>query len=176
MAISYTYSPRTWTSLDLDDKKQQDVFLQQVSTSVFELQNSLNTASVISSILNGSKLLSSALSFVQVSSTPTINQTVNTNQSSIVWVSYSWSTAANFTVTFNNVVDGQIVLLTIGNTSGAARTFTVLANTITPTAMSVITGSSVLSSGVSINNNVRVMFLGVASATNLQIFGVGQNW
>ena len=165
-------NPLSFGNYDLSDKSQQKLFLQQLSV----VLNQIYQPSFLAGVLNGSYALKQPQVIVQVKSTPTTNQTVDTGKSPLVWLDYNWATAANFTATLNNVVDGQLVCFQFGNVSGAARIVTLAANTPTPTSMTVLTGNNNLGAGVSVANNVTVLFVGMASATNLVLQGVGQNW
>jgi len=176
-----TENPLTWQSYNLDPNAKDiattmKLFQGKLSNWANQIQQTLTSPILLASILNSAYLLMQADSFVQVSSTPTTNQIVDTKRSQFVFIHYVWSTAANFTVTLNNVVDGQILLFHFTNTSGAARTITLSPNTVGSVAITAITAPNILSAGVSVANSTSVAYAALASATNLLYIGVGQNW
>ena len=175
-----TENPLTWQSYNLDPQSKgyaatMKLWQKSLTTWAIQMQQNLTSPSNLASVLNSTYGLNQAQGLVRVSSTPTVNQTVNTNKNPLVWIDYTWATAANFTVTLNNVVDGQVLMLYFANTSGATRTVTVAANTVSSSAMTVATGTTVLSSGAAVAVG-SVAFFAMASATNLLYLGVGQNW
>jgi len=176
-----TENPFTWQSYNLDPNSKgyaatMKLWQKSLTTWAIQMQQNLTSPANLASVLNSAYLLTQSQGLVQVFSTPTTNQTVDTGKNPLVFIQYAWTTAANFTATLNNVVDGQIVCFTLTNASGALRTITLKANTVSSVAMSVITAISTLSSGVSVASGARVEFVGMASATNLFLSGVGQNW
>ena len=159
------------------NQKELTKFLSDLSQWANQIQQSVLSPSVLASIFLGNNLLNpSAQSIVQTSSSVSTNQTIDTKKSSFVFLYYTWTGASNPTFTLNNVVDGQIVMFRMFQNSGAARTVTVLANTPAPSAITVQTASSTLSSGASVANGVTVAILALASATNSLLEGPGQNW
>ena len=176
-----TENPLTWQSYNLDPNSKgyaatMKLFQKALSNWAVQMQKTLTNPSILASILNSAYLLTQAQGLFLVVSTPTTNQTVDTNRNPIVFIRYNWTTAANFTLTLNNVVDGQILMLYFSNSSGAPRTITVAAKTVSSVGMTVSTGSSQLSLGATLANNVAGAFFAMASATNLLYYGVGQNW
>jgi len=176
-----TENPLTWQSYNLDpDAKDvaitMKLFQGKLSNWANQIQQTLTSPILLASILNSTYLLMQADKFVQVNTTPTTNQTLDTLKAPLVFINYVWATAANFTLTINNVVDGQLLQFRLQNTSGAARTITILANTPSSVAITVGTANNNLSLGVSVANNTSVDLMAMASATNLFYAGVGQNW
>jgi hypothetical protein len=111
---------------------------------------------------------------------PSGNSTINTAAAFLVAVNLKWTTAANWTLTLNNLLLGATVYLRLLNNSGAARTFTILANTSTPSAYTVtvyVPGANPLSGAITINNgnalNVQGVSYTVGGVPTLQLFGFG---
>jgi hypothetical protein len=178
-------NPSIWASLKLfltnkQFDNQMQYFLNQLSQFAVQTQQqvtNLSSASGLTSIINSSGLLKgNSLSVVAVSSTITTNQTVNANNAAIIFLNYAWTAAANPTITINNL-GNAIVFSRFANTSGAARTYTLSANTPAPVAYSVIqfdTGvANNYSTGVNLNNNLNAVIMGVASVSTALLYGSG---
>lgn len=174
----FSISPLTLQSTDPSNPNLLKAWMQNAAILLNQISLAIVSPVFAANVLNGNNLLSpSAQTFVQVNASITSNQTVDTKRSSLVFIRFTLSAVlANLTITMNNVVDGQICAVSIGNGSASASTITLAANTVTPTAMTVLDGPNGLSSGVSVASGVRVTYVGMASATNLLYVGTGNNW
>jgi hypothetical protein len=111
---------------------------------------------------------------------PAGNSTINTAQAFVVAVNLKWTTAANWTLTLQNVALGSIFYLRLLNNSGATRTFTITAtnpSAVSYTVTVLVPGSAPLSGAISINNgnalNVQGVSYTVGGNPTIQFFGFG---
>lgn len=111
---------------------------------------------------------------------PAGNSTINTAQAFLVAVNLNWTTAANWTLTLQNVVLGSQFFLRLLNSSGAARTFTITAtnpSTVSYTISVWVPGSGALTGVNSINSGNALNLQGVSYTVGgnptIQLFGFG---
>jgi hypothetical protein len=111
---------------------------------------------------------------------PAGNSTIDTAQAFVVAVNLKWTTAANWTLTLQNVVLGSTFYLRLLNNSGATRTFTITATNPSAASYTVtvlVPGSAPLSGAISINNgnalNVNGVSYTVGGNPTIQLFGFG---
>jgi hypothetical protein len=167
------FNPIQLQTYDISQKVQARMFVLQLANMLTQAL----TPSGLAAVLNNSAALIGALAPGVVTPTqeatslndlgsPAGNSTVDTKQASVVTVRVSWTTAANWTLTLNNLAQGAIVYLRLVNSSGAARTFTVAANTPASVAYTVqifLPANTVLSSpGTSVNNGAGINGFGAA--------------
>jgi hypothetical protein len=111
---------------------------------------------------------------------PAGNSTIDTASAFLIAVNLKWTTAANWTLTLNNVIAGAVLYLRLLNNSGATRTFTINANTTTPSAYTVtvlVPGSNPLSGAIAVANgnalNINGVSYTVGGSPTIQFFGFG---
>lgn len=111
---------------------------------------------------------------------PAGNSTVNTGSAFLIAVNLKWTTAANWTLTLQNVVLGAVLHLRFLNNSGATRTFTISATNPSAAAYTIATyvpGSGALTGVLSIANGSAINVEGVAYTVGgnptIELFGFG---
>src|SRR5215475_772563 len=111
---------------------------------------------------------------------PAGNSTINTASASVIAVNLNWTTAANWTLTLQNVALGAQLYLRLLNSSGVARSFTITATNPSAASYTVtvlVPGSNPLSGAISINNgnalNVQGIAYTVGGTPTIQLFGFG---
>jgi hypothetical protein len=185
--MSLPFNPLQLQTYDITQKDQARMFVLQLAN----MLNQAFTPNGIAAILANSAALIGALGAgsvgaAQVSTSlsdlgsPAGNSTIDTKGAQQVAVRVNWTTAANWTLTLNNLTAGANVWFRLINSSGASRTFTVLANNPTPTAYTVAlissTGTSTLSAGVTVTSGAGIKGFGMAyligGAPELDLFGV----
>jgi hypothetical protein len=166
------FNPTQLQTYDITQKDQARMFVLQLANMLTQAL----TPSGLAAVLNNSSSLIGALGPGVVTPTqeatslndlgsPAGNSTVDTKQSAVVAVRVNWTTAANWTLTLNNLAQGASVYLRLVNSSGAARTFTVLANTPSSVAYSVaifLPSQTTLSAGTSLNNTAAINGFGAS--------------
>jgi hypothetical protein len=178
----FSVNPLTWKAFDLSSKNKNldstlKVLQGQMADFCNQVQSILSNPKLLVSVLNSNGLLQgNSLSTVAVSATITTNQTVNANNAAIVFLDYVWTAAANPTITINNLGNATVFVV-LTNSSGAARTYTLAANTPTPTAYTVVQLSvavaNTFSAGVSVNNAARAVIMGISSVSTTIFAGPG---
>lgn len=111
---------------------------------------------------------------------PAGNSTINTAQAFLIAVNLVWTTAANWTLTLQNVILGSEFHLRFLNNSGAARTFTITATNPSAASYTIavyVPGSNALTGALSINNGNAINLRGVSYTVGgnpvIQLFGFG---
>jgi hypothetical protein len=164
--MAFTFNPLTFKSQPIENTGQRQLFLASLGDALFQIVSYITNPKAIAQLLSGNNLLlAGALSnSLNDLGSPAGNSTVDTKQAAITVVRVSWTTAANWQLTLNNLAQGALVYLRLVNNSGASRTFTVLGNT----PASVAYGISMFSP----TNNALSSGVTVASAAAVNAFGV----
>jgi hypothetical protein len=111
---------------------------------------------------------------------PAGNSTIDTASAAIIAVNLLWTTAANWTLTLQNVIPSAQFYLRLRNNSGAARTFTITATNPSAAAYTVtlyVPGANPLTGAISVNNGNAINASGIAytvgASPAIQLFGFG---
>lgn len=194
-------NPQTLATYDLSKRPQANVFVKAVADILVSIYQSivnltqsiatLSTSSGLAAILNGSGAINAnalvpgsiietnlQTSLTDLGTVSAASSTINTNQSSQVFVRVSYTGTTAYTITLNNVALGAVFYFRIVNNAAAARTITVAANTPASVAyvVTLITPTSnTLSSGVSVTNGQAINGFGMAATVvgtpNLDLVG-----
>jgi hypothetical protein len=165
--MAFNFNPLAFRTYLIETRDQRRAFVRDIGDAFNQIVVLLSSPKNLVTLFNGQNvLLATALanSLTDLGS-PGGNSTVDTKQAAVIAVRVSWTTAANWTLTLNNLAQGAIVYLRLLNNSGLARTFTLAANTPASAAYTINMFSPVsnpLSSGVNVNSAAAINGFGVA--------------
>lgn len=184
-------NPQTLATYDISKGWQAKVFVKNVSDILVAIYQIITNPASFANLLNGTGLLNASAivpgsilethlqtSITDLGTVSTASSTVDTKQSSQVFVRVSYTGATAYSITLNNLAQGAVVYLRIANNAAAARTITVAANTPASVAYTVIVfvpASNTLSGGVSVTNAQGINGLGMAATVggNPNLYLVG---
>jgi hypothetical protein len=170
--MAFNFNPLAFRTYLIETRDQRRSFVRDIGDAFNQIVVLLSSPKNLATLFNGQNvLLATALanSLTDLGS-PAGNSTLDTKQAAVIAVRVGWTTAANWTLTLNNLAQGAIVLFRLSNSSGAARTFTVLANSPTAAAYTIAVIPSALtavivSSGATIANGGSISAIGIAYTT-----------